>query len=255
MTEYEQLEGPILGWHTISEDHHTTHKVTLVEIGKTLKVDYPDEIAPCEYGYHSCVDPNVLITHYATGPVICRVVSTGLFYFDRDKLVASERTCIGLLEAAESIKLLQDYGLEMSVYALRGYLYNKKYHQYHSHAQYCLKQVEKAIAVEREVTSDIARRRRYMEIADEFTRYIQGLPVIGGFNYHRSNLVSALQGCRGMVDAQYKANPLMCIGDALHQLAMSDADPNNIHRIHADVLSAKLLMAMNLKADQLVPNA
>lgn len=86
-------------WHFIKEDCRLRYNdYRLVVPGETITVLGP--IAPCRYGLHAS-ESIMHALQYAPGPVVCHVRLGGKIVRETDKAVASERTCLWMIDATE----------------------------------------------------------------------------------------------------------------------------------------------------------
>lgn len=90
-------------WHFLPDGGHlrwgTREKV---EVGKTIKVD-PDKLELCSYGLHASIKP-IDALNYAPGPIVCRVDLGGKIIKGDNKIVASERTVIQMVDATDTLR-------------------------------------------------------------------------------------------------------------------------------------------------------
>jgi hypothetical protein len=77
-----------------------------VRVGETLTVDGVIEL--CEHGLHACERVMDALKYASSRSALCRVTLGGTIMHDADKYVASERTVIAMLSAAETNALLRE---------------------------------------------------------------------------------------------------------------------------------------------------
>ncbi len=87
----------VLAWHFLPEDRRLRYYPhTLVKPGQTLRVYGP--LLMCDRGLHA--SRRVLdALFYAPGPIACRVLLSGKILEDPDKLCASKRKCLWMVDA------------------------------------------------------------------------------------------------------------------------------------------------------------
>ena len=87
-------------WHFLRKDKKLGYNDgRLVRVGHTFKCD-PDSIKMCETGFHA--SKNILdALNYAFGPIACEVELGGNIIKGYDKIVASERTVISMVDAED----------------------------------------------------------------------------------------------------------------------------------------------------------
>ncbi len=95
----------VLAWHCIN----TTRTLGYgdgrkVVAGKTLTVKRPDDIALCNYGLHASERLIDALSH-AREPIVCRVELSGNVLHGDDKLVASKRKCLWIVDATHALRL------------------------------------------------------------------------------------------------------------------------------------------------------
>lgn len=78
-----------------------------VRVGETLTVD--GVIAPCAHGLHASEHVIDALKYASSRSALCRVTLGGTIMHDADKYVASERTVIAMLSAAETNALLREF--------------------------------------------------------------------------------------------------------------------------------------------------
>lgn len=91
----------IEAWHFLSEDKKLRYgDKREVIVGK--KLVHKGEIVLCKSGFHASTKALDALG-YAPGPVICRVKLSGEIKHDVDKLVASERTVLWMVDATNTL--------------------------------------------------------------------------------------------------------------------------------------------------------
>src|SRR5512140_3765532 len=91
----------ILAWHFLPADGRTANgENKLVVAGQTLRVKAPVEL--CSHGYHASVNPLDAL-RYAPGTMIQRCILWGDVEHGDDKLVASNRTCLWVVDAHKTL--------------------------------------------------------------------------------------------------------------------------------------------------------
>ena len=88
-------------WHFLPANRMTRWNSQLVTVGQTLIS--PDSLKLCESGLHASVKALDAL-QYAPGPIICRVELGGKIVQDKDKCVASKRTCRAMNDATETLR-------------------------------------------------------------------------------------------------------------------------------------------------------
>lgn len=92
---------PILAWHFVRGPlPGFLRDGRSVVVGETLRHDGP--LVLCESGFHASLSP-LLAPRYAPGAVACRVRIGGEVLRDANKLVASERTVLWVVDAEETL--------------------------------------------------------------------------------------------------------------------------------------------------------
>jgi hypothetical protein len=87
----------MLAWHFLRDDRRLNYPPhTLVEVGKKLTVKPPLEL--CRWGLHASKRA-VDALQYAPGPIACRVELSGEILEGDDKVCATERTVLKMLDA------------------------------------------------------------------------------------------------------------------------------------------------------------
>ena len=95
----------VLAWHCIN----TSRKLGYgdgreVKAGRVLTVDEPDRISLCSYGLHASERLADALS-YARTPIVCRVELSGNIIRGDDKLVASKRKCLWMVDATRTLRL------------------------------------------------------------------------------------------------------------------------------------------------------
>ncbi len=91
----------ILCWHYLASSGMTANGENLLVVaGQTLKVKPPVEL--CEHGYHASISALDAL-QYAPGMILQRCVLWGDVEHGQDKLVASNRTCLWVVDATNAI--------------------------------------------------------------------------------------------------------------------------------------------------------
>ena len=106
----------VLAWHTLPANKKTTNGEGIeVTPGQTLRL--PDGVKPdlCKRGYHASVKALDLLKNYVAGPIWCRVELGGTIVYGDTKCVASERTCIAMVDGT---KVLQRFAIWCAEQAL-----------------------------------------------------------------------------------------------------------------------------------------
>jgi hypothetical protein len=87
----------MLAWHFLRDDRRLSyHPHTLVEVGKKLTVKPPLEL--CRWGLHASKRALEAL-QYAPGPIACRVELSGEILEGDDKVCATERTVLQMVDA------------------------------------------------------------------------------------------------------------------------------------------------------------
>src|SRR5690606_26484179 len=108
-------EAAVKAWHFLAENKRLGYgDRRLVRVGHTFRCD-PDRIALCDYGFHASVKALDAI-YYARGPIACRVEMGGLIIRGDDKIVASERTVLAMVDAT---RILHEFACWCAERALR----------------------------------------------------------------------------------------------------------------------------------------
>ena len=96
------IKNDILAWHFLPEDRHIRWGTKEeVKVGQTLKVDGP--LRMCRWGLHAS-GRAIDALKYAPGTIACRVRLSGQIIVSIDKVVASERTCLAMIDAKEILR-------------------------------------------------------------------------------------------------------------------------------------------------------
>ena len=87
----------MLAWHFLRDDQKLKYPpYTLVEVGQKLTVDPP--LILCNWGLHASKRA-IEALRYAPGPIACRVELSGEILEDDDKVCATERTVLKMIDA------------------------------------------------------------------------------------------------------------------------------------------------------------
>lgn len=90
-------------WHFLRADRRLAYPPrTPVLIGQKIAVD-PDKLELCKYGLHASIRALDALG-YAPGPIICRVELGGRILTSSDKVCASERTVIAMVDATDTLR-------------------------------------------------------------------------------------------------------------------------------------------------------
>jgi hypothetical protein len=95
-----EMGDKLLAWHFLNDKGTLRDGVTNVEAGQTLRVT--GKIVLCERGLHASIKPLDAL-QYAPGAIICRVEMGGTIVHGDDKLVASERTVLWMVDATNML--------------------------------------------------------------------------------------------------------------------------------------------------------
>ena len=102
-------EQELIGWHFASADLRLGHgDEREIRVGETLTVEPPIEL--CERGLHASVRPLDAL-NYASGPIACRVRLSGQVIAGEDKVCATERTVLGMVDATRVFSAFIRYTL------------------------------------------------------------------------------------------------------------------------------------------------
>ena len=89
----------VKAWHWLQKDRRLRYGTKeIVEAGKTYRHD--DDLVLCNSGLHASKRITDAL-RYAPGPVVCRVEMGGKFVHGDDKLVATERKVLWMLDATD----------------------------------------------------------------------------------------------------------------------------------------------------------
>jgi hypothetical protein len=87
----------MLAWHFLRDDQRLSyHPHTLVEVGQKLTVEPPLEL--CRWGLHASKKALDALG-YAPGSIACRVELSGEILEGEDKVCATERTVLQMIDA------------------------------------------------------------------------------------------------------------------------------------------------------------
>jgi hypothetical protein len=87
----------MLAWHFLRDDQKLSYPPhTLVEVGQKLTVDPP--LSLCNWGLHASKKA-IDALNYAPGAIACRVKLSGEILEDDDKVCATERTVLKMIDA------------------------------------------------------------------------------------------------------------------------------------------------------------
>ena len=109
----------IMAWHTLPADKKTANGEGIeVQLGQTLRL--PDGVEPelCKRGYHASVKALDLLEYHVAGPVWCRVELSGTIIHDDTKCVASERTCIAMIDGTKVLRRFAIWCAEQALNAI-----------------------------------------------------------------------------------------------------------------------------------------
>jgi hypothetical protein len=96
-----ETNNGILAWHFLRDDRRLQFPpCTLVEPGQTLRVEPP--LRMCRHGLHASARA-IDALRYAPGDMVCRVRLSGEILTDEDKLCASERTVLWMVDATTTL--------------------------------------------------------------------------------------------------------------------------------------------------------
>lgn len=96
-----ETNNGILAWHFLRGDRELQFPPhTLVEPGQTLRVEPP--LRMCRHGLHASARA-IDALRYAPGDMVCRVRLSGEILTDEDKLCASERTVLWMVDATTTL--------------------------------------------------------------------------------------------------------------------------------------------------------
>ena len=105
----------MLAWHFLPEGRRLRWGTSEeVKPGQKLTVEPP--LRMCYHGLHASVRAIDAI-RYAPGPIVCRVELSGEIIEDRDKVCATERTCLWM---ADATRTLHEFAIWCAEGALNG---------------------------------------------------------------------------------------------------------------------------------------
>ena len=91
----------MLAWHFLRDDQKLSYPPhTLVEVGQKLTVDPP--LSLCNWGLHASKRA-IDALQYAPGPIACRVELSGEILEGDDKVCATERTVLKMIDATNTL--------------------------------------------------------------------------------------------------------------------------------------------------------